>query len=112
PTRVSATGRARSFVPPHDWNLDEPARAAADRLALATRPEPALDHPAIQVASGDYELALFFSCGPWDLAAPALIVQEAGGHFSDLDGGRSLHTGAMLFSNRRVHHGAVNVLAT
>jgi histidinol-phosphatase len=44
-----------------------------------------------------------FQCGPWDLAAPALIIEEAGGLFSDLDGTASITTGAGLFTNGHIH---------
>ena len=42
--------------------------------------------------------------GPWDIAAGALLVEEAGGRLSDLDGGPFvLRTGRLLASNGRVH---------
>jgi myo-inositol-1(or 4)-monophosphatase len=41
---------------------------------------------------------------PWDLAAGALIVEEAGGRVTQLDGGRfSCYPGDVLASNGRVH---------
>jgi fructose-1,6-bisphosphatase/inositol monophosphatase family enzyme len=69
----------------------------------ATREEPHVNHPALQVAAGDYELALFFLAGPWDIAAPALIVEEAGGRFTDLGGHPELTSGTALFSNGHIH---------
>ena len=42
--------------------------------------------------------------GTWDIAAAALLVEEAGGRVSDLDGGPFvLRTGRLLASNGRVH---------
>jgi histidinol-phosphatase len=109
---VTATGdlsRSRSFVPPPHWVPDQRARELADALAAATRPGPADAHPALAVASGDYELAVFFVAGPWDLAAPALVVEEAGGRFTDLGGRKLITSGTAVFSNGRVHEAALRI---
>ena len=50
-----------------------------------------------------YEFAVFFMMGPWDIAAPSVIVEEAGGRFSDLAGQRRLTSGNVVFSNGVVH---------
>jgi len=46
---------------------------------------------------------MFFLMGPWDIAAPALIVEEAGGRFSDFSGRFSIRSGSAVFSNGAVH---------
>jgi histidinol-phosphatase len=69
-----------------------------------------LDHPALQVAFGGYELAVFFTVGPWDLAAPAIVVEEAGGRFTDLDGHYAIAGRGGVFSNGHVHDAALRVL--
>jgi histidinol-phosphatase len=94
---------ARSYLPPAQWLPDEQAHAVADTLATATKPEPHIDHPALQVAAGGYELAVFLMAGPWDLAAPSLIVEEAGGRFTDLRGRNDLTSGTAVFTNGRLH---------
>jgi histidinol-phosphatase len=94
---------ARSYLPPPRWRPDARAHAIAERIAGATRPESPVTHPALQVASGGYEVAVFLSCGPWDIAAPALVVEEAGGRFSDLAGRHSLTSGCAMYSNGAVH---------
>lgn len=100
---VQTLAAARSYVPPPQWRPDPRAHAIAGTLASATRPEPHIDHPAIQVAAGSYELAVFFIAGPWDLAAPALIVEEAGGRFTDLNGRHDMTSGTAIFSNGLLH---------
>ncbi len=40
---------------------------------------------------------------PWDCAAAACIVEEAGGRFSDLKGRRTVHSGNCVLSNGRLH---------
>ena len=49
---------------------------------------------------------------PWDLAAGALVVREAGGRTSDLSGGaEDFRAGWMVASNGRVHDALVAALA-
>lgn len=57
----------------------------------------------LQVAEGLLDLAVWFTGGPWDLAALSLIVEEAGGHFFDLSGGRSIDRESGVFSNHAMH---------
>ncbi len=101
--------RARSFVPPPEWVRGDEAQAMAVALAAATHPTPSEDHPALQVAFGGYDVAVFFMAGPWDLAAPSLVVEEAGGRFTDLRGAVTLTAGA-VFSNGSVHDATVECL--
>lgn len=102
---------ARSYVPLPEWMPDQRARRIADVLARATRPEPHVDHPALQVAAGGYELAVFFIAGPWDLAAPSLVVEEAGGRFTDLAGRRDLTSGTAVFSNGMLHDDILRLIS-
>ena len=39
------------------------------------------------VAAGRFDLYYERNLGPWDIAAGAVLVREAGGHVTDLDGG-------------------------
>ncbi len=92
---------------------DAPAPAAAgwSRLLQATCLVPNTDHPALQVAAGNCEIAVVFG-GAWDLAATAMIVAEAGGSWSDLDGNSLIDSGAVLYTNGRVHDRIVGMLAS
>lgn len=110
-SRLADVATARSYVPPPQWQRDERARRIAETLSAASRSAPAVNHPALQVAAGDSEFAAFLSGGPWDLAAPALIVEEAGGRFSDLVGAHDLFSGAAVFSNGRLHDAVLQVIA-
>jgi myo-inositol-1(or 4)-monophosphatase len=55
----------------------------------------------------------FFELGlqPWDTAAGALLVQEAGGHISGLDGSDYEHGGNLAAGNQRVHAALVAAVA-
>jgi|SRR5690606_49797 len=110
--RVSATSqleRARVFVPPPQWVRDERSRTIAAALG-GPRPKPADDHPAMLVAQGACDLAVFFMCGPWDVAAPSIVVREAGGAFSNLAGRADLG-GSAVFSNGVLHDAALRIAA-
>ncbi len=56
---------------------------------------------------GYWELRL----GPWDVAAGALLVEEAGGRVTDLTGGRmNIDTPEVVVSNGRIHDEMLQVL--
>lgn len=62
------------------------------------------------VAEGKVELGIGVNVKVWDLAPLKLLVEEAGGRFTDLDGGSSLTSGAALASNGLVHDEALALL--
>jgi histidinol-phosphatase len=55
------------------------------------------------VAEGSAEAMVEIGVREWDLAAPVVIVEEAGGRFTDLDGERRFDTRSMLVSNGILH---------
>ncbi|BAJ27915.1 MULTISPECIES: inositol monophosphatase family protein [Kitasatospora] len=57
----------------------------------------------VQVAEGAVDGALSHGARIWDLAAPALVVEEARGEWSDLDGRPDLGTGTLLTTNGTLH---------
>jgi histidinol-phosphatase len=59
---------ARSYVPPPMWLRDDRARRVAALVTRATTPTAHPDHPALLVAAGGSELAVFLTGGPWGLA--------------------------------------------
>jgi histidinol-phosphatase len=62
------------------------------------------------VAEGKAELYLEMDLKPWDLAACKVVVEEAGGRFTDFAGQPSIYTGSSLVSNGRVHDAALALL--
>ena len=102
---------ARCFVPPAMWVRTDAARAMSSALLAATLPYEQDEHPALEIAAGRADLCVFFMAGPWDLAAPSLVVEEAGGRFTDIAGGGAL-TGGAVFSNGRLHDAAIELLQT
>jgi histidinol-phosphatase len=55
------------------------------------------------VSDGAAEAMMEQALGAWDLAAPWIIVEEAGGRITDFDGARSLEKGEALATNGLVH---------
>jgi histidinol-phosphatase len=55
------------------------------------------------VADGAAEAMMEQDLGPWDLAAPWILVEEAGGRITDFDGRRSFDRGEGLATNGLLH---------
>jgi histidinol-phosphatase len=55
------------------------------------------------IAQGRAEIGMGLNVKPWDLAPLSLIVEEAGGRFTDLDGIPTISAGSALATNARLH---------
>lgn len=55
------------------------------------------------VAEGAAEAMVEADLSPWDLAAPTILVEEAGGRITDFAGRRTIHGRSALASNGRLH---------
>ncbi len=62
------------------------------------------------VAEGCGEIAIDPTLKPWDIAALQIIVEEAGGRASGLNGERSIYSGSLLTSNGILHDEALKRL--
>ena len=62
------------------------------------------------VADGAAEAMMEQKLGPWDLAAPSLVVEEAGGLVTDFDGRRSTAAGEGLATNGAIHDAVLDRL--
>ena len=62
------------------------------------------------VAEGAAEIALDPEVSVWDLAAPMVIVEEAGGRFTDLGGVRTPAGGDGIATNGLVHEAALAIV--
>ena len=59
------------------------------------------------VAEGQGEIALSTTVKAWDVAALKVIVEEAGGRVTDLDGGSGIYAGTVCASNGLLHDEAL-----
>ncbi|MBL8540766.1 MAG: histidinol-phosphatase [Betaproteobacteria bacterium] len=93
---------------------DEVARARypLEPLLAATHPVQGvgdfLQH--LWVAEGRGEIAIDLDVAPWDIAALQIIVEEAGGTATTLDGRHTLSGGTLLTTNGWVHAAALTCL--
>lgn len=60
-------------------------------------------HDPLRVAEGGLDGVVVLYGGPWDHAPFVVLVEEAGGRFSDLWGGRRLDTRTAIYSNGVLH---------
>lgn len=100
---IDTLADAHAFLPRPEWQRNDRARRIATAAQGAARSRPTETHPALQVATGGFDVTLFLVAGPWDLAAPLIVVEEAGGRFTDVEGRYDWTTGSGVFSNGRVH---------
>lgn len=63
-----------------------------------------------RVAEGEVDLCVWFAGDIWDHAAPSIIVEEAGGRFTDHKGGKRLDTRTAVYSNGLRHEEALAAL--
>jgi len=105
-----ATGFPYDIRDNPDNNLDRFTRMATRCLAIRRAGAAALD--LAYVACGRFDGFWELRLKPWDLAAGVLLVEEAGGRVSMIDGSRMhLEAPAVCASNGLVHDQLVAVLA-
>jgi histidinol-phosphatase len=115
PVRVSGTAAlagARHTALPPVAVLTAERRALVERLGAAGSAyvDP-YEHGALMVADGRVDVCLQAGGGPWDFAALAVIVAEAGGRFGDLAGRHDIYGGGpVLFTNGHLHDAATGAL--
>ncbi|MDM7915203.1 MAG: inositol monophosphatase family protein [Candidatus Eisenbacteria bacterium] len=97
-----ASGFAYSYDSDNDLNLENWGRLSSVARGLRRCGSAALD--LAYVACGRYEGFWELRLGPWDIAAGAVLVTEAGGRVTDLAGGDSWRDGhEILATNGRLH---------
>ncbi len=95
-------------LPTHQ-KLSPTQRQAVERIANG-RPN---DHPWSHqnaVAEGEFDVCVWYAGDIWDHAAPSIIVEEAGGRFSDHTGGQRLDTRTAVYSNGLCHDDVLEAL--
>src|SRR6202011_4652330 len=87
-------------------------RATLRRLADAAKNSRALGGlwQHMRVAEGASEAAVDWTSMPWDLAPLGLIVEEAGGKSTNLQGKRTIYGGQFVSSNAQIHDEVLGLL--
>jgi fructose-1,6-bisphosphatase/inositol monophosphatase family enzyme len=57
----------------------------------------------VLIASGKLDTCVNLLDKPWDCAAAACIITEAGGRFSSIDGKKTVHGGSFVLTNGILH---------
>jgi len=93
-----------SFVPTaHDFDVWAKTTERLGRVA-SVRIQGAAALCLAYVAAGRMEGYVEAGLKPWDVAAGAIILQEAGGHITDFEGGRNwLKTGHVVAASSELH---------
>jgi histidinol-phosphatase len=86
--------------------LGDPFVALAERSWTARGVGDFWQH--VLVAEGAVDLAVELEVSPWDLAAVQVVVEEAGGRFSDVGGVRRIDGGSAVSSNGHLHEVALS----
>ena len=108
PLRVSTTASLTESVIAV-WA--EPPHRAIDRVrSFATLAAADLD-AILQLAEGSLDAVIDPTGRAWDHAPAVVLVEEAGGRFSDAEGGRRIDRGEGRYSNGRIHQALAHALA-
>ena len=106
---VLATGIPHLGRPHHEQQLAELKAMMAEVAGIRRFGAAALD--LAYVAAGRYDGFWEVGLEPWDIAAGILLVREAGGFVTEIDGGdRMLTSGAVLAANPQLHPRMARVL--
>ncbi len=98
---------------PSDYARNGAHFARASQRAQAVRRDGAAALDLAYVACGRFDGFWEFDLSPWDVAAGTLLVREAGGCVTRIDGGdAALDAGQILASNGAVHRELATLLAT
>ena len=114
PMQVSTVGRLAEATVCDDYPHNLERATPGHRLVRLARHCSTVHpyqggHSMLVVASGEADVALDSGGGPWDYAPFVIVVEEAGGVASDIQGQDRFDSGSLLVTNGRLHS---QVLAT
>lgn len=112
---VSDINRLTDATVNDDWReslahgeTDTPLAAVAARCG---RVRPHHGHSFLALAAGEVDVAVQIGSHPWDHAPVKIIVEEAGGTFTDFEGGDRIDTGRVVATNGHLHRDVLDVLS-
>jgi histidinol-phosphatase len=103
---------AMVFTTGTGWAKNMEARAAMRRMADAARSSRSIGGfwQHMLVAEGAIEAAVDWVSKPWDLAPLGVIVEEAGGKSTTIDGERTVYKGRFVSTNGILHDQILRLL--
>jgi histidinol-phosphatase len=113
--RVSTSthlGEAQLFYSSLSWFRKAGCRDVFLKLADQTQRQRGFGdfYGFVLVAQGSGELMVEYGVHAWDVAALKVLVEEAGGRFSDWEGTATIHRPDVIASNGQVHEHALRYL--
>lgn len=115
--RIHVSGRnsmedAMVFTTGTGWAKNMQARASMRRMADAARSSRSIGGfwQHMLVAEGAIEAAVDWVSKPWDLAPLGVIVEEAGGKSTTIDGERTIYKGRFVSTNGILHDEILRLL--
>jgi histidinol-phosphatase len=103
---------AMVFTTGTGWAKNMQARATMRRMADAARSSRSMGGfwQHMLVAEGAIEAAVDWLSQPWDLAPLGIIVEEAGGKSTTIDGERTIYKGRFVSTNGILHREVLRLL--
>jgi histidinol-phosphatase len=103
---------AMVFTTGTGWAKNMEARASMRRMADAARSSRSIGGfwQHMLVAEGAVEAAVDWVSKPWDLAPLGVIVEEAGGKSTTIDGERTIYKGRFVSTNGILHEQILRLL--
>jgi len=103
---------AMFFTTGTGWAKNMEARKSMRRMADAARSSRSIGGfwQHMLVAEGAVEAAVDWVSKPWDLAPLGIIVEEAGGKSTTIDGERTIYKGRFVSSNGILHDKVLQLL--
>src|SRR5499433_7465 len=111
-SRRNKVEEAMFFTTGTGWAKNMEARKSMRRMADAARSSRSIGGfwQHMLVAEGAVEAAVDWVSKPWDLAPLGLIVEEAGGKSTTIDGERTIYKGKFVSTNGLVHEEVLQLL--
>jgi histidinol-phosphatase len=111
-SRIARLAESMVFTTGTDPSKDMEARARLRRLLDAARNGRSMGGfwQHMLVAEGAIEAAIDWISKPWDLAPLGLIVEEAGGKSTTIDGERTIYKGRFVSTNGLLHEEVLQLL--
>ncbi len=112
---VSSVARLEEATVCDDYHLNIERQTEGHPLVRLARQcqsvHPHHVHSMLVVAQGKADVALGMGGGPWDYAPFVVLVEEAGGVVTDVEGHPRFDGGSLLVTNGRVHGQVVTTLS-
>ena len=111
-SRITRLSEAMIFTTGTGPRKDTDARERMRKVADASRNSRSIGGfwQHMLVAEGAIECAIDWLSKPWDLSPLGIIVEEAGGKATTVDGERTIYKGRFVSTNGLVHEEVLNLL--